>query len=123
MTTNPNPTDPLDPHDLASSGEPLATPKELARLLGLSRSELETLLHRELAGRVRFVRTPPGGGKWRYSIEDAKAVPKSIDERVRGRNGEPNRRNCDVRRAPSSRGRKATGARRREYCRIWANAA
>ncbi len=73
MTTT-NTIDPLDPHGLVAKGEALATSAELAGLLRLSRSEVETLLHRELAGRVRFVRTFPGGGKWRYSVADAKAA-------------------------------------------------
>jgi hypothetical protein len=79
MTTNANPTntntiDPIDPHGLVNAGVELATPPELAKLLGVSRSVLEPLLRHELAERVRFVRTPPGGGKWRYSVDDAKAA-------------------------------------------------
>ncbi len=72
MTTTP--TDPLDPHNLVAKGEVLATVPEIAKLLGLSRSELDSVLHGELAGRVHFVRTPPGGGKWLYAVEDAKAA-------------------------------------------------
>jgi len=71
MTTN---ADTLDPHGLLAAGVEVATPPELARLLGISRRALEPLLRLELADRVRFVRTPPGRGKWRYSVDDAKAA-------------------------------------------------
>jgi hypothetical protein len=68
-TTNATPPD-RDPHGLMAAGAELATEAEIAKLLGISRNTLNTLLRHELAERVRFVRTSPR----LYSIEDAKAA-------------------------------------------------
>ena len=67
MTDEPT----LDPHGLLDSGEELATQAELARLLGVSRGALRSLLSGPLYDVVRFVRGPKPG-PWRYSIADAR---------------------------------------------------
>jgi hypothetical protein len=61
----------LDPHGLLDSGEELATQAELARLLGVSRAALRSLLGGPLHDSVRFVRGPKPG-PWRYSVADAR---------------------------------------------------
>jgi hypothetical protein len=68
-TTNVPPRD-RDPHGLIAAGAELATEAEIAKILGISRNTLNTLLRHELAERVRFVRTSPR----LYSIEDATAA-------------------------------------------------
>jgi hypothetical protein len=67
MTDEPT----LDPHGLLDSGEELATQAELARLLGVSRAALRSLLSGPLYDVVRFVRGPKPG-PWRYSVADAR---------------------------------------------------
>lgn len=63
---------PIDPHNLLSSGEELATEAELARLLGVSRKVLVSLLRGVLAEQVRFVRY--ANQAWRYSVADARTA-------------------------------------------------
>ncbi len=82
-TTNVPPRD-RDPHGLIAAGAELATEAEIAKILGISRNTLNTLLRHELAERVRFVRASPR----LYSIEDAKAaivpmLPALAEERAR----------------------------------------
>jgi hypothetical protein len=78
---------PCDPHGLLTSGEELATENELAKLLSVPRVVLHKLLHGALYEHVRFVRAPPGAGKWRYSVADARAAIEphrvAIEERRR----------------------------------------
>jgi hypothetical protein len=68
-TTNATPPD-RDPHGLMAAGAELATEAEIAKILGISRNALSTLLRHELAERVRFVRASPR----LYSMDDAKAA-------------------------------------------------
>lgn len=70
-------TDPLDPHNLLTSGVDLATLPELAELLGVSHKALRALFQTPdgpLYDRVPLVRSPKGGGPWRYSVADARAA-------------------------------------------------
>jgi hypothetical protein len=87
MTTTKPEDSPLDPYGLLEKGEALATEGELARLLGVPRMALAPLLRGPLYKLVRFVRTPPGGGSWRYSVADARVAIEphraAIEERRR----------------------------------------
>ncbi len=85
MTTT-NATSPdHDPHGLVAAGVELATEAEIAKILGISRNALSTLLRHDLAERVRFVRASPR----LYSMDDAKAaivpmLPALEEERAQG---------------------------------------
>ncbi len=62
----------IDPHNLLTSGEELATEAELARILGVSRKILCVLLRGALAEQVRLVRY--AASPWRYSVSDARTA-------------------------------------------------
>jgi len=59
-----------DPHNLIASGEPLAIPRDLAPMLGVSGMALKALLKGPLYPLVRFVRYAHGPSH--YSIADAR---------------------------------------------------
>jgi hypothetical protein len=65
MTTTTTTT---DPHNLITSGEPLATAPELSKLLGCSVTAMRDLLGGAIYHEVRFCKP---GGPWLYSVADA----------------------------------------------------
>lgn len=82
----------IDPHNVLTSGEALATAPDLARMLGISRRDAEHFLnlgpYRQTPGTppiVRFAKKP--GGPWLFCIADARAaiegVRPAIEERRR----------------------------------------
>jgi hypothetical protein len=62
----------IDPNNLLTSGEELATERDLARILGVSRKVLCGLLKGAMAKNVRFVRY--ASEPWRYSVSDARTA-------------------------------------------------
>ncbi len=75
----------IDSSKLLTSGEELATERELAQILGVSRKVLCGLLRGAISQNVRLVRY--ASAPWRYSVSDARTAIEphraAIEERRR----------------------------------------
>jgi|HubBroStandDraft_1064217.scaffolds.fasta_scaffold63018_2 hypothetical protein len=85
MKTPPPSAGVIDPDKLLTSGEELATERELAQILGVSRKVLCGLLRAAMSQQVRLVRY--ASAPWRYCVSDARTAIEphraAIEERRR----------------------------------------